>query len=120
MSKSFGWMVVVASVSGLLASCMGDNAPARDPDLVGTASIALTGVPADGTCVEITAVGNRTVTRTVDAPAGSMTMVHAGGLPLGTVTFKAQAFGGRCVDRGTAQPNWVSDADFVTTVAVAP
>jgi len=107
--------------AGLLAGCngIGDNA-AGVGDMTGTAILALTGVPDDGTCVEVTAAGYRTVTRDFGAAAGSDAMFTLRGLPLGQVTFTAQAFAGACPPAPGAVPTWVSDAAFTATISVSP
>ena len=94
------------------------SAAAADEELVGTAVLALAAAPADATCIQITAVGYRTVTRTLTVVPGASTIFQLGGLPLGQVTFSAQAFGGTCPPSGTA--NWVSDAPFTATLGVSP
>lgn len=120
MVKALGRMLMVVVVPAMLAGCLGDDAPGRDPELTGTASLALTGVPADGTCIVLEARGNRTVTRAIDAPAGSMMVVSLTGLPLGQVTFSASAFASTCANRGSTPATWLSDAAFTITIAVSP
>src|SRR5690349_22862 len=73
----------------------GDGAP-NDSELMGTAEIALTNAPSDGTCIAITAEGRRTVSKKFDVAAGASTVMAMRGLPLGQVAFTAQAFGGSC------------------------
>jgi len=94
------------------------SAAAADDELVGTAVLALAAAPADATCIQITAVGYRTVTRALTVTPGASTIFQLNGLPLGQVTFSAQAFGGTCPPSGTA--NWVSDAPFTATLGVSP
>ncbi|HVZ71518.1 MAG TPA: type VI secretion system tube protein Hcp [Polyangia bacterium] len=77
-------------------------------------------MPTDGTCVQISAAGYRTVTRAFDAAAGAMVTRTMSGLPLGQVTFTAQAFSGACPPSADAVPTWITDAPFTATVAVAP
>src|SRR5450432_4258820 len=103
-----------------LASCTGPGPAGGSDDMIGRVSVALTGVPDDGTCAQITAAGYRTVTSNLDASAGSSRVFELGGLPLGQVTFTAAAFAGACPPAPGAVPNWVSDAPFTTTVAIDP
>jgi type VI protein secretion system component Hcp len=103
-----------------LASCAGPGPASGSDDMIGRVSVALTGVPDDGTCVQITAAGYRTVTSNLDASAGSSSVFELGGLPLGQVTFTSAAFAGACPPAPGAVPNWVSDAPFTTTVAIDP
>jgi type VI protein secretion system component Hcp len=109
------------ALSSLIAGCMGPpSGGAGNGDLVGTAVLALTGVPTDGTCIQVAAAGYRTVTRSFNADPGSNAMLTMSGLPLGQVTFSAQAFAGGCPAAADAVPTWVSDASFTATVAVKP
>jgi hypothetical protein len=90
------------------------------PELIGTATVAITNAPADGTCVQIIVTGSRSVTTNFDVMAGASTVFHLAGLPLGSDTFSANAFGGTCAAvNGMSVPNWVSDP-VVQSVAVAP
>jgi type VI protein secretion system component Hcp len=116
------------AVSGLLALAVA-TAGCADPsnaaggttdDMTGQAVLALSGVPADGTCVQIVAAGNRTVTRNFGASAGATAMFQLTGLPLGQVNFTASAFSGGCPPSAGAVPNWVSDATFTVTIGVSP
>ncbi|HVU50640.1 MAG TPA: type VI secretion system tube protein Hcp [Polyangia bacterium] len=104
----------------LAVSCAGPAGSGGDPELPGKAVLALTGVPADGTCVQITAAGYRTVTRSFIAAAGSNAMFQLSGLPLGQVAFSAAAFDGACPPSADAVPTWISDATFTATVAIKP
>lgn len=113
-----GWLVVAGAVSA--ASC-GSDSPQGFSDTAGRVQVALMGVPADGTCVRVEAVGYRTARQNFLATAGSSHVFEMKGLPLGQVTFTAAAFGGGCPSAGSAAvPNWVSDAPFTTTVVVSP
>jgi hypothetical protein len=100
----------------LLAGCAG---PATGSgELTGKASIAITNAPPDGTCLQITVTGFRTVTRSFDLAAGASTVFELGGLPVGSDTFTASAFGQACSTVTAASvPNWVSDP-VVQTVTV--
>jgi hypothetical protein len=101
----------------LLGGC---GTEAGQGESVGTAAIAITDAPADGTCIQVTATGFRTVTSSFDVPAGHSTVFLMKGLPLGTVIFSGAAFGGTCASLAMgAVPNWVSDP-VTTTVAVSP
>lgn len=54
-------------------------------------------VPADVACVKITAEGpGRTVVRELDVTGGAALTASLSGLPIGTVTFTGEAFGGAC------------------------
>lgn len=106
-------------LSGLGGGCTGGSA-SGDAELGGRAQLALMGVPADGTCIQVTAAGYRTVTRTFAATAGATAVFDMAGLPLGTVTFSAAASGGDCPAPTGTVATWISDAPFTTTIAVDP
>src|SRR5262249_24110055 len=109
-----------SAVLGLVVSCVGPGS-SGDADLPGKAVVALTGVPADVSCVQITAVGSRTVTRSFPATAGGNGMLPMPGLPVGQVSFTAQAFDVACNAVGAdSVPTWISDAPFVATIGVKP
>jgi type VI protein secretion system component Hcp len=108
-------------------ACGGQGATTQaSSELVGEAALAITNAPADGTCIQVTAVGNRTVTQSFNVPAGASSLLSLHGLPEGQVTFTAQAFAGPTCpppadDAGVAAlPTWVSEAPFTTTVGVRP
>ncbi len=122
---TMGRFLQAALLPVMLASCAGEpvtgNAgSANDDALVGRATFAITGVPADGTCLELKATGNRVVTRAFDATPGSSMVFELDGLPVGQVTFTALAFGATCATRAGMAPTWISDAPFTTTVATTP
>jgi type VI protein secretion system component Hcp len=110
--------------AGFVSACAGTSSgPSGDDELVGTAVLALSAAPADASCIQVTAAGYRTVKETFDVAPGASTIETMSGLPLGQVTFTAQAFGAACPPGGatpTGPANWVSDAPFTTTVAVSP
>lgn len=106
-------------LSGLGAGCAEGPSPG-DAELVGRAQLALMGVPADGTCIRVTAAGYRTVTRTFTATAGATAVFDISGLPIGTVTFSAAASGGDCPAPTGTVATWISDAPFTATIGVDP
>ena len=110
-------LVVSACVGLGLSACNGPDATGGD---VGRAQIALTNVPADGTCVQVVAAAYRTVTRNFQAPAGASSVFEISALPVGQVTFTASAFGGACPPAPGTVANWISDAAFTATIAVDP
>lgn len=112
-------IIVLGLGIALLSGCSA-NSDSGSEELTGTASIAITNAPADGTCIEITAAGYRTVTKSFNVAAGASTVLALNGLPLGAVTFSADAFGGNCMPGNpNAVPNWIS-SPVQATVAVAP
>jgi Bacterial Ig-like domain (group 3) len=92
--------------------------PASSPDDVGAVRVAITTVPADVSCVSLTAAGaSRTVTRLFDVSPGASSVLVLAGVPTGSVMFSGQAFAGACamVQAGSVA-GWSSD---VVTVQVA-
>jgi hypothetical protein len=93
----------------LAAAGCGDTRLGRSRQEAVQVVLAITAVPADVTCVRLTAAG-RTVARELDVAAGAEVNEAFGGLPLGPVEFKAEAFTGACtaVSKSTI-PAWVSE-----------
>jgi hypothetical protein len=61
-------------------------------------SLAITQAPSDVSCVRVVAAGARTVNAAFDVKAAQSTVFEMGGLPIGTVSFRAEAFTGPCAD----------------------
>lgn len=118
-------IISIAVVASLTASC-GDVGPSGGgAEPLGTATIAITNAPPDGTCIQIAAEGARSVTKSFDVMAGSSTVLSMSGLPLGHVTFTAAAFGSSCAGVAASgmmapSPNWVSTAPATANVLVKP
>lgn len=94
--------------------CGSFDLPEGPPD-VEQVTLQIEAVPADVGCVRLTATGpGRTVTREVEAKPGGAIVESFGGLPVGMVVFKAEAFGTPCqpVTRSTT-PGWVSEEESV-------
>jgi hypothetical protein len=104
----FGWLVVCAAL-GLAGPRCGGGGPGQEA--VGEVAVALAEVPADVGCVRITvAGGGRTLAPAFDVAAGAAFATTLDGIPVGTVTFSADAFSGACADVTAATiPGWVSD-----------
>jgi hypothetical protein len=125
-SKRFVF-IAVAAVE-FVSACSSNS---KSGDLVGTATIAITNAPPDGTCIEVTAEGYRSVTQRFDVSAGQSTVFTLAGLPVGTVIFDANAFADTCSDVAASEatstssmatslvPTWVSDP-VTASVAVSP
>jgi hypothetical protein len=114
-----------AQVAGILlsaAGCVGSGPPpSGGGELLGTATMAIVNAPPDGTCIQVTATGAQTVTQAFDVAAGGSTELAMKELPLGQVTFTANAFASAC---SAVTPDsvaaWVSDPSVITTVVVSP
>jgi hypothetical protein len=98
-------LAVILTASAHQLGCMSQpNAP------VGVVRVAITMVPADVSCISLTAVGSRTATQLFDVTPGSSSVLMMPGLPTGAVTFTALAFAGPCSMAGDiSTANWVSD-----------
>jgi hypothetical protein len=115
--KSSSWLAPCTAL--VLAGCASASPGSRE--LIGTASVAITSAPADGTCIQVQVTGYRTVTQSFDVAPGATTVLALDGLPLGTDTFTANAFGTACaMVNPMSVPNWVSVAPVTQTVAVSP
>jgi hypothetical protein len=113
MRETCRWPLGVLGFATLL-SCASEE-PSLVTEHVALARIALGSAPRDVACLELVAAGQRTVTRWIDvARAESVGIVTLQGLPLGAVTFSAQAFQWSCATAGQSTPTWISDPVTVT------
>src|SRR5437016_1731374 len=98
-----------AALGVALVGC-GASGPSGVEGDVGQIAIALTQVPGDVSCLRVSAKGAaRSVTKLIDLRAGDSSVnLSLGGLPLGKVTFVADAFGERCSDvAATSVATWL-------------
>src|SRR5689334_2551600 len=99
-------MLTAAAAVMLVAGCSGAGGAggangSNEEDMVGTASFALTEVPADVRCVRVTVKGVRTVTRLIDVNPGQNTVFTLDGLPIGNDVFTEEAFATACASVGS-------------------
>jgi len=86
----------------------GDNADVEGP--VGSARFSVQTVPADVSCIRITADGSRDRTQSFDATPNQSAEFTMPSLPAGSVTFTAEAFPVKCSKvTSTSLPTWMSD-----------
>src|SRR5260221_2665783 len=107
-------MLMVAAFLLLASACdkSGGGAPTGDP--TGEARIAIVNAPNDVRCIRVNAAGTRVVTSSFSVMAGASKVFTVRGLPVGLVTFTADAFGSVCPSvNASTVPTWVSDS--VTT-----
>ena len=106
-------------IGGALAGCAGqfDDSSGAGAEL-GQVSVSLSVVPADILCLRVSGEGaDRTVVRDVDIPSAQPITATLTGIPLGPVTFTAQAYAAACgAVTASTVADWVSDP---TTVSVA-
>jgi hypothetical protein len=103
MNHRFGLAGLIA-----LAAVTGCGNP--DDDLVGTAQLSLTSVPAQVWCISIEAQGSgRQVQRSFDVFPGQAAVLRFSGTPIGQVVFTGRAFPTSCSTSGGTAPTWVSD-----------
>jgi hypothetical protein len=94
---------------GLAMGC-GSSPDTAETDL-GSATIALTSVPPDTSCIRITVSGSRSVVQKIGVAAGKSSVFTLDQLPAGNDTFFAEAFSSACSSVGAQSvPTWVSDA----------
>src|SRR5579872_3941499 len=100
---------------GAGGGCAGVESPG---DELGQVSVSLSVVPADIQCLRVTGDGgDRSVVRDLDVGGAAPLTATLTGIPLGPVTFAAQAYAGACADvTKSTIADWVSDP---TTVSVA-
>jgi hypothetical protein len=93
-------------------ACNKSDGASREP--TGQARIAITNAPTDVRCIRVNAAGTRVVSNSFGVTAGAKSVFTLPGLPVGLVTFTADAFSSLCVlVNDTSVPTWVSDS--VTT-----
>jgi hypothetical protein len=85
--------------------------PDASSDDIGEARAAITQVPGDVHCVQVSVVGaSRTTTRQFDVTPGQSSVLDMKGLPIGADTFKGSAFDSACSGvMGSTNPTWVGD-----------
>lgn len=112
-------LFAVAAVGG--CSVGADETQVSAEERTGSAHLAVTNIPADVSCLRITAVGGSTVVTLVDVTPGQPADISLSGQPIGTVAFTADAFPSICavVTSGTT-PNWLSDTVVVSLAAGVP
>jgi hypothetical protein len=117
MGRRSGWCSVLVCAGIAAATCSQLACSASSREGVGAVRIAITTVPGDVLCVQITAQGTRTVFQQFNVIPGDSPMLLMPGLPLGDTKFSAAAFASRCgTDNLTPTPTWVSDPVFATIV----
>lgn len=107
-------LIVAVPLLAAAAGCFELHPPQEPTQVI----LAIASVPADVACVRITAAGTgRTVAREIAVASGEAVNESFSGLPLGTVTFLAEAFPGTCqaVTKVTV-PTWVSESMPVSVV----
>ena len=95
-------LATAAAVAGGCASNRSDD--------VGVVRLAITAIPADVSCLRLTATGARTVVQQFDVAPGTDASLLVAGLPTGTVVISADAFAAACAMAGDhTTANWISD-----------
>jgi hypothetical protein len=95
----------------VLAMCIGCATSSKNKDSqTGQVELTIMSAPQDGTCVQISVTGTRSVERDFDVKPGQDTVLSLNRLPLGAVTVNANAFAGACASLTPASvPTWVGD-----------
>jgi YVTN family beta-propeller protein len=108
-------LAVTALSVAALPSC-GDDESKNDE--AGSVILALMQVPADVSCIRVTATGTRTVIRTFSVTPGQATTFQMNALPVGTVDFLGEAFTQACNALGPSSvAPWISDHVSATLTA---
>jgi hypothetical protein len=95
-----------------------DERASRESLETGQALLSLAAIPADVSCVRVTAAGEfRSSVTDFDVVPGETLSQPLTGLPVGPVAFSASAYSGACttVSKSTI-PSWLSDEKTVTIV----
>jgi hypothetical protein len=131
-SRVFVRGAALGAVAALLvAGCSSSSSSSGSTDdgATGSATLAIAVVPQDVTCVQITAVGSRTVQQSFPVKPSSSSVLQMNALPVGKVTFTGNAYslngsGAASCTGLTAStvPTWFSNtvsANVTTTSSVA-
>jgi hypothetical protein len=112
MRRSLALFVTSASIVACSSGFGGDEA-------TGSASVAVTQVPAGNACLRITVTGaTQTAVRSFDVTPGQGSVASLSGLPLGADAFLGEAFASSCAGVGTTSTaDWTSDAVSATLTA---
>jgi hypothetical protein len=89
---------------------------------VGSVEVAVTNVPTDVACIRLTLARPDTIVqRAFDVAVGASSVLSVGGLPVGPMTFRADAFGAACSAVGASEaPGWISNEQTVSITAGVP
>src|SRR5262245_34647873 len=108
MSKNIIGLGFVGAAVLAIVGCGGEGT--EQEELLGSAEIQITQVPADVSCVRITAAGSRVSQQAFNVMAGQSSVLAMQGLPTGTVTFSGDAFNTPCSQVGPmSTANYVAD-----------
>lgn len=106
--------VPLALVIATLLSCVDSTSAPREVQVL----LAIAAVPSDVACIRVSATGaGRTVSRELSVTPGATVNESFAGLPVGTVTFLAEAFAGSCeAVTKTTISSWISDPAPISVV----
>src|ERR1041385_598536 len=114
-------IVGIGILSAACAACSGapESHEGSSEELVGVARAELTLVPTDAKCIQIRVVGTTTVGKLFDVVPEQNSVFDLTGLPLGSDTFSALAFGVNCSSIASATPTYVSSPATTTADVTA-
>lgn len=116
IAKRVGRGLGAIALGGILSLAACGPGEERGGLELATVSLAITQAPADVSCIRVAAAGTKTVNAAFAVATGQGTVFEMGGLPTGTVSFRAEAFPGPCAGPA-ADATWVSD---VVTTSLKP
>ncbi len=99
-----------------LVACGCSSSGSDHPEDVGVVQIALAAAPSDATCLQIDAVGARSLSKQFTLRTGGSATLQMTGLPLGDVQFTGSAFAEECGAAISSSPTWISDPVVATIV----
>jgi hypothetical protein len=108
MRARFGWLALMVATGGL-THCSSET-PLQNEE-AGEAEVSLTNAPTDVSCLRLTVAGPmRTEVRKFPLNSGQRTLFRLNGLPVGNVSFVADAFPMNCNQSlSGVSPTWFSE-----------
>jgi hypothetical protein len=102
--------VALLALAAVLSVSACDDQPAGDGTEMEQVLLTISDVPEGVACIRVSGTGaSRSVVRNLSATAGASLNVSFSGLPVGPVTFRAEAFSAACEDvTRSSIPTWVS------------
>jgi hypothetical protein len=101
-----------------LAACSGGDPNAPGNEDTGEVTLSVINAPPDASCLQVQAVGGRSVTKSFDLIPGQQAVFTLNGLALGPNTFTEQAFASSCAAvTASSVATWLSDPAIATLQA---
>jgi len=83
----------------------------------GSIELLLSNTPTDTSCLQVTVLGSRTVTKSFDLTPGTSPKLSINGLPVGIVKVDANAFAETCSKvKSSSVPNWILEKTLTARI----